>query len=164
MSDKKDMRMVKCPYCEDRLPRGEAIQHTNKRYYHKKCYEEATKSSRHYKELIECICDIWGIDKPTMQMVMQIKRYKDEYNLTDKGMELTLRYFYELNDNNPREGDGIGIIPWKYDEARDYHASILKLKKDMQDYEFDKTIKNITIPQPRRQDKNRIERIDIESL
>lgn len=168
MTKKKDTRPVKCPYCEDRLPRGEAIRHTNGRYYHKDCYEEATAESRHYKELIETICEIWGIDKPTMQMLMQIKRYKEDPNpetrCTYKGMELTLRYFYDLLGNNPRDGDGVGIIPWMYHEARDHHARIIEIQKDMEDFNTNKEEKKIVITRPQRRGTRRATKIDIESL
>lgn len=51
-------------------------------------------------------------------MLKQIKEYQEEYGYKLKGIELALRYFYETLDNKPREGDGIGIVPFVYDEAK----------------------------------------------
>lgn len=157
-------RQVKCPHCNTSLPRGEAVRHTNKRYYHKECYKVATKESRHYKELIEYICKIYNLEKPTGQIVKQIKMYKEdpELNYTYKGMELTLKYFYEILDNKPREGDGVGIIPRVYEKATEQYINKLEVTKSLQDLEEEKII-HVYINDIEK-DKSKDKIIDIDNL
>lgn len=153
--------MVKCPHCEEKLPRGEAVRHTNGRYYHKECYEEATKESKHYQELIEYICELYDIKKPTGMILMQIKRFKEEFDYTYKGMELTLRYFYEIMDNPIREGDGIGIIPYTYEEATEQYVQQMKINKSVDNLSKNKERIVYVSPSMKKQN-NKL--IDIESL
>lgn len=157
-------RKVKCPHCDEWFPREDGIQHTNRRYYHKDCYKIATKDSREYKELIETICRIWGIDAPTMQMVRQLKLYRDdpEAPCTNKGMQLTLEYYYDLLGNKPDEEHGVGIIPLYYDKAKEQYIKQMEINKLAETFEENEPITVYISPQKRR--GRRYEQIDIESL
>lgn len=152
-------RKVKCPYCEEKLPRGEAIRHTNKRYYHKECFDKATADSRHYQELIATICRIWGIDRPTMQMVRQLKLYREdpEMKCTNKGMQLTLEYYYDLLGNKPDRSHGVGIIPLYYDEAREQYIRELNIKKSIEQYSNGEEIVVYVNPNKKEPKKNFID-------
>lgn len=158
---KKDKRPVKCPHCEEKLPRGEAIRHTNGRYYHKECYEKATQESRHYKELINYICKLHKIEKPTGMMLMQIKRFKEEFGFTYKGMELTLRYFYEILGNKTQKGDGVGIIPHLYDEAKEQYIKQMKINESLENLE--RKSERVVYISTKKRDKAK-NMIDIETL
>lgn len=157
------MRPVKCPYCDVKLPRGEAIQHTNKRYYHKECYEEWRGQADSRGLLIEYIMKLYGIKKPTGMMLMQIKRFHEEFDYTYKGMELTLRYFYEILGNNMRDGDGIGIIPYMYEEATQQYIQQLKINESIEGFEESEKM-SVYISPNRERRGNRYKVIDIESL
>lgn len=131
---KQDNRKVKCPYCEEQLYRREAIRHTNGRYYHEECYEQNKGEADHYKELITYICeDLYKIKRPTGMMLMQIKRFREEFDYKYKGMELTLKYFYEVLGNKVREGDGLGIIPYVYEDATNHYIQSLKIEESAND-------------------------------
>lgn len=148
MMEKKDTRPVKCPHCENRLPRGEAIKHTNGRYYHEDCYEEATTESRHYKELIDTTCRIFNLKHPTGQILKQFSLYREDPKLryTNKGMELTLKYYYDLLENKPRKGDGVGIIPIYYDQAKEQYIRQMKLNElanEFKDFEQEEIIVHV---------------------
>lgn len=131
--EKVDNRKVKCPYCEEMLLRREAIRHTNGRYYHNNCYEEWRGQADDRAQLIDYVCKLYNIKAPTGMMLMQIKRFHDEFNYKYKGMELTLRYFYEVLDNKPRDGDGLGIIPYVYEDATEQYVQSLKIKESASD-------------------------------
>lgn len=159
--EKKDKRPVKCPYCGEKLPRGEAIRHTSGRYYHKECYKKWRGETDHRKQLIGYICELHNIKKPTGMMLMQVKRFEEEFGYKHKGMELTLRYFYETLGNNVREGDGIGIIPYVYEEATEQYVKQMKINELAQDGFESETI-DVYINQNKKNTRKKT--IDIESL
>lgn len=161
---KKDTRPVKCPYCEDKLPRGEAIRHTNGRYYHEECYEEWRGQADDRTQLIDYICELYNVKAPTGMMLMQIKRFQDEFDYKYKGMELSLRYFHELLENPVREGDGLGIIPYIYDDAKDNYVTKLSVENSIEDFDFNTKTKTINISSPISKHRKRTTKIDIESL
>jgi len=163
---KVDNRKVKCPYCEEQLYRRNAIKHTNNRYYHEECYEEVTRESREYKELIDTICRIWNIKAPTMQMVSQLKRYREDPDLqcTNKGMQLTLEYYYDLLGNKPEADHGVGIIPWNYDKAKEQYIRQREIYKSFEEYEEEEARKIYISPRSKREQSKRYKAIDIESL
>ncbi|QHF58049.1 prophage-derived uncharacterized protein [Bacillus subtilis] len=66
-------------------------------------------------------------------MLKQIKEYQEEYGYKLKGIELALKYFYETLDNQPREGDGIGIVPFVYDEAKRHYIRQKAIRKSAED-------------------------------
>lgn len=123
-------RLVKCPYCENKLDKDVAYEF-KKRYYHVECFETWRMEAGHRKELITYICDLYRMDAPTGMMLKQIKDFQEEYNYKLKGMELALRYFYETLDNKVREGDGIGIIPFVYEEAKSHYIKQQKIAESI---------------------------------
>lgn len=125
-------RQVKCPYCESKLSKEEAHEY-KKRYYHPHCFETWRMEAEHRKELIAYICDLYGIDVPTGMMLKQIKDFQEDYNYKTKGMELALRYFYETLDNKVREGDGIGIIPFVYEDAKNHYIKQQRIAESIND-------------------------------
>ncbi|MCS4323966.1 hypothetical protein [Bacillus subtilis] len=125
-------RQVKCPYCKTKLDKDSAIPY-KKRYYHEKCFNTWKQETDHRKELIQYICNLYGLTSPTGMMLKQIKEYQEEYGYKLKGIELALRYFYETLDNQPREGDGIGIVPFVYDEAKRHYIRQKAIRKSAED-------------------------------
>ena len=47
--------------------------------------------------------------------------------MTYTGMRLTLEYFFSIRKNDLSKSRGVGIIPYVYDQARNYY---MKLEKD----------------------------------
>lgn len=79
-------RQVKCPYCETKLDKDSAIPY-KKRYYHEKCFNTWKQEADHRKELIQYICNLYGLTSPTGMMLKQIKEYQEEYGYKLKGIE-----------------------------------------------------------------------------
>ncbi|SNZ10019.1 hypothetical protein SAMN05421503_1474 [Terribacillus aidingensis] len=143
-------RQVKCPYCETKLDQEDAISH-QKRYYHPNCLEAKKNESQDYKDLIEYICELHGISRPTGMMVKQIKEFRNDYNYKLKGIELALRYFYETESNPVREGDGIGIVPYIYDKARDHYVTILNVEESVENAELpQEKVVSVLSPKPKK--------------
>ncbi|GIN22541.1 hypothetical protein [Siminovitchia fordii] len=157
-------RLVKCPYCEEKLPKSESHPY-KKRYYHLECFNEWRNQADHRKELIEYICELYGIDAPTGMMVKQIKEFVEDYNYKYKGMELALRYFYETLGNQVLEGSGIGIIPYIYEDARQHHLTMMNVAESVENLEkLNKKSKSVIVKSPTVSYTKKTKKIDIGAL
>lgn len=124
-------RLVKCPECGKSNNKEDTIE-INKRYYCIKCGKDKQKSSNDYKNLIEYICSLYNIDSLPPIIYTQIKQYKEnpDYKFTYKGIELTLKYYYEVLKNIPSEDKiTLGIVPYYYEKAKNNYIEELKRKK-----------------------------------
>lgn len=161
---KQDNRKVKCPHCEEQLYRREAIKHANGRYYHEECYEESRSESDHYKELVNYICDdLYNIKRPTGMMLMQIKRFREEFDYKYKGMELTLRYFYEILGNKVDKDTGLGIIPYIYEKAAEQYTQSLKIRESVENFNSSE-VKENTVYIDTANKNRKSKAIDIDSI
>ncbi|WP_310876978.1 hypothetical protein [Priestia megaterium] len=157
-------RKVKCPHCEKMMEKEEAVSH-QKRYYHEACLRDKQKSVEHRKELAEYICKLHRIDALTGMMRKQIKEFEEEYKYKLKGIELALRYFYETLDNPLREGDGLGIVPFVYEDAKKHYMNKQKVKKSMNNLKEEMvTEKRVKIKSPKLQVQQKLQKIDMDSL
>lgn len=121
---KKYAKTVKCQYCEKQIDRNiEPFETKNKKYYHANCFHIHEMSAQHRRELIDYICQLYEIEAPNGFMVKQIKTFQDEYKYTLKGIEFALRYFHDVMGNDI-EADGIGIVPFIYNDAKKYYMTI----------------------------------------
>lgn len=149
----KKERKVKCPVCGFYNHKEETIYH-QKRYYCKACYENKTKEANNYKSLIEYICNLYEINAPTGFMLTQIKNFKDEYNYTYKGMELTLDYFYNVKTNNcPDVDKGLGIIPYVYEEAKKFFCETRDIKKNTENTDVEDIVSKSNVICIKKSDK-----------
>lgn len=128
-------RKVKCPKCGKSNNKEDTVKYNN-RYYCEGCIEDVEE----YKELIETICQIYELEAPTMQIVKQIKDYKDKYNFTNSGILFTLKYYYQILENKVLESSGIGIVPYFYDKAKDYYNKKFELEEHARIFKNDEKI------------------------
>lgn len=132
-------KKVKCPICGELNNKEDTIEH-NKRYYCEECYEETKANSDYWRELIHYICSSFHIDKPTGKVLQQIKTYKnDPYNFTNKGIYMTLKYYYEVLGNNILNIDepSIGIVPYYYNATKRYCINIDDLEEEVDNLNID---------------------------
>ena len=99
-------------------------------------FEKPTKEKRTYKkimtpeeadlyELNAYICQLLWYEEVTAKIAKQIEKYHKELGFTYSGMLKSLKYHYEINKNSTVQANGgIGIIPYVYDEAKNYYYSI----------------------------------------
>ncbi|TPF18069.1 hypothetical protein [Priestia megaterium] len=157
-------RKVKCPYCERNVDKDVAIPH-QKRYYHEACLRDKERSVQHRKELNEYICKLYKVEVLTGMMRKQIKEFEEEYRYKLKGIELALRYFYDTLDNPLREGDGLGIVPFVYEDAKKHYMGKQKVQKTMKNLNEEMvTEKRVKIKSPQLQTQRKIQKIDMDSL
>lgn len=155
--------MVKCPYCQEKLSKDDAIT-KGRQYYHENCLKEKERNSEHYKELIGYICTLYGLDTPTGMILKQIKDFQEQYGYKLKGMTLALKYFHETLGNPVRDGDGIGIIPFVYEEAKKYYLLKIEVEKSASNIEAQKNTRVYEIYSPKFEYKKNTNIIDISAL
>jgi hypothetical protein len=152
-------RLVKCPYCENKLDKEEAYEY-KKKYYHIECFETWEKEKAHRQELIQYICELFRISAPTGIMLKQIKEFQENYKYKLKGMELALRYFHDTLGNRVQEGTGIGIIPFVYEEAKNHYVKQQRIAESLDSIENQEIIVYIDPNKSKRKSK----KIDITAI
>jgi hypothetical protein len=143
------------------MEKEKAVSH-QKRYYHQDCLRLKQSETQHRKELIEYICVLYKIEIPTGMILKQIKNFTEEYKYKYKGIELALRYFYETLDNKPRQGDGIGIVPYVYDDAKRHYIKKMAILESAQNEENHIVEERVVYIKPNINKKSKM--IDITSI
>jgi hypothetical protein len=127
----------------------ENTKEINKRYYCIKCAdireEEKAKHKDGWEELFEYICDLYKINTLTGMMFKQIKEFRDIYGYTNKGIFLTLKYYYEVLENEVKDDTGLGIVVYYYEKAKQHYIAIRDVKKHIQNFELDEQLKIVKI-------------------
>jgi len=146
-------KKVKCPSC-NKLNDKENTQKLDNRYYCIECAEERTKEkAKHmdgWDELYSYICELYDINTLTGMMFKQIKDFRDNYGYKNSGMYLTLKYYYEVLENEVKEDTGLGIIVYYYERALKHWLEVREIQKHLESFEINEElnvvkIKNIDI-------------------
>lgn len=115
---------VKCHYCKsdsNKVGKDEVVKVDGKNF-HSNC----AKLYSDRKELCSTICRIFNIKAPGPKNNAFISKFFHE-GMTYRGMNSTLIYFYDIKQNSTKgSNEGIGIIPYVYEEAKKY----FELKND----------------------------------
>jgi len=56
--------------------------------------------------------------------------------LTSIGMYYTLKYYYEILENEILDDKGVGIIPYYYDQASKYYSKVFDLEEKAESFIF----------------------------
>lgn len=149
----------KCVYCKmefdrDRIP---WVQVANLRYAHKACAEknQVTKSKNEldYEALINYIEKLFGIGYVSAKVAKQIKDFREQYGYTYSGILGTLTYWYEVKGASlEMSNGGIGIVPYIYEQAKEYYSKINNansINADIIGYKFQ--VREITIESPQQE-------------
>ncbi len=118
-------KKVKCKYCGQEFDReySEYVKISN-RYAHASCHERAKKEAAALRKLTDLIQELYKPIEPKWELVCrQIQKYKDE-GMTYMGMYYTLTYFFVIQSNDIKKGQGVGIIPYVYERARNYYKNV----------------------------------------
>lgn len=120
-----------CPDCADKHKKQiqNAIdKQKNKEELEKEAGETKARDTRELAELVDYICVLYDTSKPNMVALKQVKDFKEEHNYRYAGMELALKYFYELEGNSTNNSHGVGIIPYVYEKAREHLIQKINIK------------------------------------
>ena len=136
-------------------------------YYHNNCYKYKENNNDERKKLLDYLDKLhkqYGLVF-NKKIFAQIKYYHNspDYKFRYKGMLLTLIYYIEILGNDYKE-DTFGLIPYYYDEAKNYEIKKRNIQKYINSLEKPIEIvkKTITIPTPKLHNrlKERIETFD----
>ena len=148
-------RLVKCLYCEKYFDREKTpcIQ-IGRRYAHKTCVnqqdEKIVQEDLDKVKFYELIKQIYGKDYNFILINTQAENFIKQHGYTWSGMTACLHWFYNLNHGNLEEGHGgIGIIPFIYDEVREYYTKIYKTQEKNKNFKGRKSVINFNIQSPR---------------
>ena len=153
---------VTCTYCKKPLSKKDpdCVMVDNNKYAHKACQELEDKREKTDKELLEeYIKELFQISYIEPRVKAQIKKYVEEFNYTYSGIRKALIYHYEIKggDKSKAKG-GIGIVPYVYQDAYNYHYNLWLAQQKNKDVEvklYTPRVKEIVIPRPERKVKKR---------
>ena len=153
---------VVCVYCKKELSKKDAdcVQIGNGKYVHSACKVLEDKREKTDKELLEeYIKKLFEISYIEPRVKAQINKYIDEYNYTYSGIRKALEYYYEIKKGDILKANGgIGIVPYVYKDAYNYHYNLWLAKQKNKDVKVElyvPKVKEITIPRPQRKVKKR---------
>lgn len=88
---------------------------------------------------------------------MQITQYTTKYNYTHTGIMQSLYYFYHIQNNDTKKAnDGIGIVPYVYNNAFNYFYDLWKAQNTNRDKvisDYVPEVIEVTIPVPVKENK-----------
>lgn len=164
MTEKKG-KTPRCKSCGEWVDKSlNEFTKNYKGYYHSNCYEAIQIENQYRIELNEYISEIYNIEFPTGWMMKQIKEYKEKRNYTYKGMELTLRYMYEVERLNKLEASdaGLGMIPYYYEKTKKYYSNLETVSSAAKDFELNNEAEIIYMQPPVRKKNKRL--LDMNSI
>jgi len=88
--------------------------------------EEEFQEQKRFFDLLKQITDLERLPARVYKIA---EDYVKKYGFSYKGMEDAIRYFVFVKENKV-EGDGIGIIPYIYEEAQDYYLYSEAINKE----------------------------------
>jgi hypothetical protein len=181
---------VKCLYCGEHFLRNEIefVQIKN-RYAHKSCSEkqeeyghrpltkiikpepppEKVQEERDRLALVEYLLKLFKTARLNPAVFMLMKKYKENYSFTYKGMLYAIKYHIEIKNNPVDKMNGsIGILPYIYNDAYEYYVNIENKKNKIENILQQAAMNNVTNTPiavvTTNKKKSRITPIDIESL
>jgi hypothetical protein len=135
---------VTCKYCKKTINKKEEkyIQITNSTYAHLACSElEAKREKTDAEKLDEYIMQLFNYDYVPPRAKKQINQFVQEYNYTYSGIHRSLIYFYEIKGGDRDAAhDGIGIVPFIYQDAYNYYYSLWLAKQRNEDKDLSQYI------------------------
>lgn len=155
-------RQVKCPQCEKYFSREKEdyVVH-KKRHYHKACYDLIEQEDKDKENLNKYIMNMFGLDYVSPKISKQIKEYVTTYKYTYSGIHGSLVYFFEIKKGDLRKTNGgIGIVPYIYNDAKEYFQELRNIEEKNQDKDYNNQRIKIVIKPPTRKPISKVKEID----
>lgn len=131
-ASKKDIR--KCLYCsgEIDISKEEYCMPRTNRYAHKKCYENNYSPDDEFIPKIYDYLKSQKINYNYPECERQRIHYITKLGYTNEGVLNALKYFYSVKKQSPgKSGNRIGIVPYVYDEAKEYYLKLTQRQKQI---------------------------------
>jgi len=131
--------MANCPFCKTYMGTKEDGKTYKGKKYHVKCFEkmldDMESGDDELTKLNQYVCKLFGIKTLTPLMSEQISTFTKTNGYTASGIRATLYYFFELEERELKEDvKGIGIVPFVYDEAREFFKEMARIKEKNKDF------------------------------
>ena len=153
---------VTCAYCQKPMSKKDedCVMIGNGKYVHKACQALEEKREKTDKEQLEdYIKNLFGTTYIDPRVRAQIKKYVEEFNYTYSGIRKALIYHYEIKGGDKSKANGgIGIVPYVYEAAYNYHYQLWLAQQKNKDVEitlYTPKVKEIVIQRPERKVKKR---------
>ena len=152
-------RLCKCFYCKEDIDRNTETdweQLDNGRYAHSACAEEHNKNQEYHDKIHSKMKSLCGNAYVKTKIENQIKKFKNENDLTEEQIYNALVYFFEVKQNDPTQANGgIGIVPYIITDSEEYWMN--KTIREEQSKKVDKgliqRIKEFAARRPAKMDK-----------
>lgn len=159
-------RYPKCRYCKQDVEDKTQATKKGSAWIHNDCIEkeeqekELNKTDR--QKILDYVNDLF--ENPNFPMITkQLKELTERKGMKESGILLTLKYIYEIEGMRVLEDRGIGLVEYKYEEAKKYHINKCKIAKEVKD--FDVTGETIVMKKGKDIDLgNKYKEIDMDSL
>jgi len=153
-------RKPTCPKCHKFIEKNENVKTYKNKKYHVSCYKQIvqeiyqTKNTQQddKQELYKYICELFNIKELTPMIKAQIEKYYTENEFTYNGMYYTLKYFFEILENDTSNCEGIGIVPYMYEEAKEFY--LLKNKLGEKEFKIDNCVIPKTVKVKEQKEQN----------
>ena len=132
-TETRKANIKKCLYCGkdiDISTERYCMARTN-RYAHVECYEKNyTPDEEYIGKIYTFLKEEVGISYDYPQCEKQRLSFIKKMGYTNEGILNALRYFYLVKKQSPeKSGNRIGIVPYVYNEAKEYYENIESKKK-----------------------------------
>ena len=148
-----------CPKCKERFNRDiiQAVVVSARRYGHATCYPDnkdfvplGEEGDPDLIKLREYIKNLYGEKNVRWQLInRQIKQYKNDNGYSYSGMLKSLIYFYEIKGNSMEKSNGVGIIPYVYQDAYTYYYNLFMAQEANKNKTLFTQTKDIIIKPPK---------------
>lgn len=155
-------RPVKCPACGQSFDRDvmESVAYGG-RFYHKQCYKMAVEDK---DKLYAYLRELFGQNLNMALVNKQIKGFIEDQGYTYSGIMGTLVYAFDVKGLDKGKSRGVGIVPYLYNEARDYYMKIAVAKQQNENVEIKKITETVEIVSPQCKPTRNYRPIDIEKI
>lgn len=133
-------RNPKCKWCGKIIENKLNATKKGNYWWHNSCLEKKEKQKNEnksdYEKLIDYIYELYNGHIPVF-IFKQIKDYVNEYGMKYSGILLTLKYIYEELEMPFDEENGIGMVVYKYSEAKNEWLKQREIDKAIEEFEFE---------------------------
>ncbi len=132
------MSTTTCKLCGKRRDKDNMQRYNNHYFCDEACIAAFKKQSADRIALTDYIQYLYGTF-PT-KVTKQMEEYKKQ-GMTYKGQELSLRYWYDTLEHEFNAEQGIGIIPYIYDDAKRFFLDKQRVARCANDMQEDKVVR-----------------------
>ena len=117
-----------CFWCHKALDKNDVntlpMKELPNRWVHKSC--SLIHPENDFEKLLIYVLQLFKLkdDYIPQRLRKQLTQYENDYEFTYSGMMKALKYWYEIKKHPIDRNKGVGIIPYCYEEAKQYYYSL----------------------------------------